>query len=192
MLRTFLAIPLPESIKNYLTDLSRQMQSLYQDQHDRLKWVVPEGMHITLAFLGDTREEDIDPLADQLAVTLRHFIPFRLTLTESGTFPHANKPRILWVGTYTDDEQLPAVKADVDRHLSGAGYTIEKRKFSPHITLGRIKRLVRNSNLVHNYLSHSVTALSFEVADIVWYQSILRPEGAEYSILKRFALGTEA
>ena len=186
-----MALPIPEHIKGLFKDLQQQMLR-HVHQHDQIRWVRPEGIHLTMNFLGDTEEQDIEkisPVLDSLATQLD---PFRLVLADTGCFPHANNPRVLWLSVQGGELILPGLKQKMDTIISEHGYPVEKRKFSPHITLGRIKRLVRNSNLVHNFISHDVTALSFDVSELVWYQSTLTSGGAKYSILKRFALGTEA
>lgn len=161
-------------------------------QHDLVRWVRPEGIHLTMNFLGDTQEQDLERIAPAIETLTSGVDPFKLLLADTGCFPHANNPRVIWVSIQGGEHILPAMKEQTDTILREHGYPVEKRKFSPHITLGRIKRLVRNSNLVHNFISHDVTALSFDVSELVWYQSKLTPGGAKYSILKQFALGTEA
>ena len=190
LLRTFIAIPVPTRVRDYLID---QMGSLKrQAVRDRIRWVGPEGLHLTLLFLGDTSPEHPEQYRSELSNRLEALTPFDLELGDTGTFPHANRPRVFWIGLESSSTTLVQLKQSLDTFFGERDYAIEKRRFHPHITLGRVKYISPQSNLVHTLLALDTKRLRFAVQEVVWYQSILHRSGAEYRELQKFTLGREA
>lgn len=184
--RTFLAIPIPESIKQYFIGMIKPIV----ERHDKINWVKPENIHITLSFLGET---DLEALEEQSVVieSLLNASPgFRLGTTETGIYPHANAPRVLWVGAAPYDLTLSGLKQNLDKELSRLGYELDKRPFQPHITLGRVKSISRKSSFIHKFLAAEVREFEFEVERVVWMKSTLTPVGAEYEELKSFKINS--
>ena len=184
VLRTFLAIPLPEDLQNYLAEFVRP----FRGRPDRVNWVPEKNLHLTLHFLGPTDTDKIPEQRAKLAATVAAFAPASLTLTDTGVFPHANNPRVLWVGALADERHLLDLHTAIGVQVSAMGYELAKRKFQQHITLGRVKSLSRNSKLVHDFLSAEVREQRFLCDEIKWLQSILTPAGAVYEELETFKL----
>ncbi len=181
--RTFIAIDIEpqRSILNILETLRRDHRL------DSIKWVSPEVMHLTLFFLGDTPVDQIDSIKESISKCVSQFKPLRLAIKGMGTFGKPT-PRVVWLGVEYPDE-LRRLKQEVDVALSAFGYVDDKETFNPHLTLGRIKFLhqvdrlkdtiQRNRNLVFQEVNAN---------HLVFYESILRPQGPEYRELARFQL----
>ncbi len=185
-IRTFLAIPLPKTLTGYLKTLPEPMIN----QKDHINWVKRENIHITLNFLGDTNPENIEAHSSQLEKIVGAYPNFEIGTLDTGIYPHANDPRVLWVGVAPYGSEFSSFKRDIDRELKVLGYTIDKRPFQPHITLARVKTISRKSMFVHKFLSTEVREFNFEVNEMVWLKSTLTPQGAEYEQLKSFKFKT--
>jgi len=180
--RTFLALPVPAHVREILANLSQPIR----DPADRISWVKAENIHITLNFLGDTDPELIESQAEIFEALAAQTPVFRLGTTETGIFPHANNPRVLWVGSAPFDTSLAHFKKNLDREVRELGYGLDNRPFQPHITVARVKTLSRKSSFIHHFLAADVRELIFDVDGMNWVQSTLTPAGAEYEILKTF------
>ena len=124
----FLALSLPEETKRYLNDSMEPMR--LEDSFK--KWVHPEDYHLTLAFLGSA--DELGPVMDKVG-RLTH-PSFSLTLSGFGTFGKSDSPRILWMGVEPSD-MLHRLRDHVFGACEEAGFQLDQRPFSPHITVGR-------------------------------------------------------
>jgi 2'-5' RNA ligase len=134
-LRTFLALPVTPTQRHRLQALRDELAV----RVDGVKWVEPDNLHLTLLFLGEvaTRETvDICRAASTAMVTVA---PFTLRLQGLGCFPHARRPRVLWVGVDSGKEHVIAVHDALEASLLELGcYRREERPYAPHVTLGRV------------------------------------------------------
>jgi 2'-5' RNA ligase len=153
------------------------------------RWTAPEAWHVTLKFVGEAREAELGKIFSALdAVRTRH-AAFHVTLGKFGAFPSLRSPRVLFFGVEMGAQPLVALADDVDRSLEEAiGLDRETRDFHAHATVARIKEplpraLVDKLSLVPP-LSHPVTRVS--TFDLM--ESRLGRTGAQYSVVKRFAL----
>ena len=134
-IRTFVAIELSDKIKRVLSEL---MQSLHEKDIRGVRLVRPEGVHLTLKFLGDIPVGKVGAVTEALSCVTSH-APFELGLDGTGVFPNERRPRVLWVGIKGDMAPLNALQSDVENALEGIGFRRERRGFSPHFTIGRIR-----------------------------------------------------
>ncbi len=179
MIRTFVAIDLPEGIKD---DLSSVIADLGR-KNDRVRWVKPAGMHLTLKFLGDIPEQTVGTLSAELDAVAREFPPLGLAVEGLGAFPNLRRPRVVWAGMSGDLELLRKLASRVDRACTSFGVKPEKRPFQAHITIGRLKV----PTVVD--LNKELRKKDFSATEIVLYQSELLPTGARYTVLNRSILG---
>ena len=135
--RSFIAIPVPsEGIKV----LQETVKSLHSDIGASVRWVRPEGIHLTLKFMGDIPAETVERVLEVLPPVAARFSPFELSISGLGVFPNPRRPRVLWAGVEGDIETLAALQLAVDLALGELGLPKEQRAFSPHLTLGRVRR----------------------------------------------------
>ncbi len=134
--RTFVALPIPQERAEKLA----RLQSLIAPELPTARWVEPEKFHLTLAFLGDVPDADLTLLCRTVADAVLSFPPFELSLEGLGVFPDPTRPRVVWAGvTGSDLEQLSVTQKAVAAAVASVGYPLEDDRFSPHITLGRLK-----------------------------------------------------
>jgi len=189
-LRIFIAIPLPERLLTRLNDVEYRLQG--KVSHRSVRWVKPEGVHLTLKFLGDTPRNEIPTIEEALTVVARNAPSFTLTAEGLGCFPSPGRPRVLWVGVTEPTGRLRVLYEAVEEAMTALGYKPERHSFTPHLTLGRVRRGASRED--RELISETVTGTrvgeltTFEADRFELIQSELKPSGAEYTTLKSFLL----
>ena len=135
-IRAFIAIELSEELK---ASLARLQGLIKQGSESYVKWVDPQGVHLTLKFLGNISVDKVSEISKAIAEVASSAAPFRLELTEFGAFPNLKAPRVAWVGLGGDLESLLRLQRGIDQALIPLGFPAEARAFSPHLTLGRVR-----------------------------------------------------
>ena len=130
-MRTFIAIELEEEVKEHLAQVQEQTQKLCR----KGSYTPKENFHLTLHFLGEVQEEDLDYLQEAIYETARRNRPFRMTIDKIGFFPRGNKG-ILWAGL-EKSSHLQRLFGTLEKSLEQQGFARERKGLSPHITLGR-------------------------------------------------------
>jgi 2'-5' RNA ligase len=186
--RTFIAIPIPDPIGTKLG----QKQVELTPTVPGCRWTTGAPFHLTLAFLGDVRNRDLDELCRNVAAATEPFERFELELKGLGAFPSLQKPRVIWAGiTAIDLNPLLELRKAVVQAATQAGYRPDDLRFHPHITLGRIK-----SDRGHQAPDLSAvvdreqtwSAGRFTAVEVVTYASTLDPKGPTYAPLGRARL----
>ncbi len=186
MKRLFVAVKL-EPDKDFIATYQALRKPLVLE---RIKWVEPQNMHLTLKFLGKTPDEQKPQLhAALLAVASRH-AEFELQLNKTGIFGSSYHPRVIWLGD-DDSQEIRQLGEDMLNSLDAAGFPRDRQNFVPHLTLGRIKQ-INNKKHFQKVMDRfrSAFSLSVNVKEFVLYQSILKPDGPVYIALKRYRLRT--
>ncbi len=184
-IRSFVAIELPEALKSRIASYQKQLKPLCPNT----KWVNPQSLHITLKFLGEQEKDLIERVKQNLEYVQGVVQPFELTIQHFGAFPGKRNPRVLWLGVLSKPmEPLHQLFNFIENDLQGLGFAREKRRFSPHLTLARVKRPGRFDALWTFVQQEPFEPFSFEVTEIVLMQSFLKREGAEYRAIKTFSL----
>ena len=189
-IRTFIAIELDESIKDGLTQLQKRLEG--PAPRGSVRWVRPEGIHLTLKFLGDVPADQIGEITQALQKGCEGFAPFSLSCGGLGCFPDLKRPRVVWVGIQEETGTLAQLQKAIEEHVAPLGYPTEKRKFSPHLTLGRVQKRVGSGDL--RRLGELVGASEIrklgqmEVRSVNLIRSDLRPSGAVYTRLAEVEL----
>ncbi len=192
-LRSFVALPLSEATHDHLW---RVEQKLKREMPPRaVRWVSPSKIHLTLFFLGDIMPEQLPEIKQALAVVAHNVQPFTATVKELGVFPHPGRPRVLWVGLEDPQNQLALLHAAVNEALASVGFEPETRPFTPHLTVGRVRRRV--SRAASRQIGEVMTATQIgtlgeePIETLALFRSDLKPSGAEYTALAIFSLGAE-
>lgn len=184
-MRTFIAIDLDPGLKTSLQNLVRILKRTGAE----VRWSGAQAMHLTLKFLGETEEDRASAASEALRRTASRHPGFRLELRGTGTFPPGRPPRVLWVGLEAGPE-LPALREDVETAMEALGFPRENRPFHPHLTLGRVKGPGRLREALAELGKHSDSTFGEMTArKVTFFQSLLRPEGAEYRVIGEFPLG---
>jgi len=178
-IRCFVALPIPRETANQLGDVAAKMS--YQDKSGAIRWVDQENYHITLAFLGEQQQTDLETLAEQLDYHLSQ-TEFQAVLSHLSPFPEARPKLIAAMMDKSDD--ISRVHRQVMNAIKSTMMLVDKRKFIPHVTLGRYRHS-RNT-----YAGGIPMNVSFEalIDEVVLFESVLTTSGAEYEPIYRFPL----
>lgn len=184
-MRTFVALDLDEPLKKDLLGLIGGLARLAGN----VRWVNAAGLHLTLKFLGDTPDDKVPVIADDLKLVCAKFPPIRLKLRGLGSFPPGRRPpRVIWVGIESQPI-LVSLQREVESAVVRFGFEREARSFQPHLTLGRVKFPGRLEALLREIERRREEDFGeTPVARVTYFQSILNPSGAEYKIISEFPL----
>jgi RNA 2',3'-cyclic 3'-phosphodiesterase len=182
--RSFIAIELPQDVKNGLHRIAHKIK---EGGHLGIKWANPEGVHITLKFLGNISTTQITAIKKVIQETTQGFPSFYLEIAGLGAFPDLMRPRVLWVSINGEIDKLSELQQKLDSLLVSCDFPKENRPFVPHLTLARIKDSVlpeerRNIGTFINPLRIE-DSISFDVQTVSLMRSQLTPKGAVYSCL---------
>ena len=188
LLRLFVAVDLPGQVREALARLQGGLKS--HDLSD-LRWVRPQGIHLTLKFLGETPAGRVAAITKALAGAIGGRRRFRLALGALGTFGGRRRPRVLWLDITGDIERVRELQAAVEEALVEVGFPPEERDFSPHLTLARVPQPGRPGTaerIVQALESVAAPRSEFDVREVVLIRSTLQPGGAVYERLAAFPL----
>ncbi len=156
--------------------------------NEKINWVDPENIHLTLAFPGDTEEDRIKVAAIMLKQQCSGFGEFDFNLSGTGVFKDFIDPRVIWIGI-KESEKLAELYGKIKTGLEDTGFKTENKPFRPHITIGRIKSLRNPGELrsaVEKYKDSGIQKVN--VKEVILYESILKPTGPVYKPIGIFKL----
>ena len=188
--RSFVAVELPEELKNELIELNGRLKS---GGHAGVRWVDPRGIHLTLKFLGDVAVNRLDDITAALVEATRELPTFQLEVGGLGVFPNPRRVRVVWVGISGEIDRLQLLQQRVESSLVKIGFPAESRQFTPHLTLARVRDQISPDE--RQSFGHFIESTAFEakcniVADTVFLmRSQLTRQGAIYSRLSSVGLG---
>jgi len=184
-MRTFVAVDISGDIRNRIQGLIDALRRVPSD----VRWSRPEGLHITLKFLGEIPIEKVEQVKARLQ-SLPSAAPMAIQIAGSGFFPNEGAPRVLWLGIRSGPE-LRELAAGVEKTLAALGIPKEDRAFSPHLTLGRIRGhggLPQLRELLKQ--QEPLDMGSFTATEFFLYESQPAPGGSLYQKLARYPLDT--
>ncbi|GAC1314374.1 MAG: RNA 2',3'-cyclic phosphodiesterase [Chloroflexota bacterium] len=179
-MRLFFAVDLPLPLKLALAEVQRRATS------GDYRWVDPDGMHITLAFLGEQspdRLETLRQVAEDAAAGVR---PSTLSLGQPHIFGRPRDPRVLLIQLQGDIHALQLLQHRLDAGLRSAGFRLEAREYTPHVTLARRRQRARGGSPPG--WPPPVPSGTIPLDHIVLFESRLSPRGATYSSVSRIPL----
>ncbi|MFO7838443.1 MAG: RNA 2',3'-cyclic phosphodiesterase [Desulfosalsimonadaceae bacterium] len=185
-IRAFIAVALPGHVKGSLGRLQTQLKQF----GIRMKYTDPENIHLTLKFLGDISEKDVDAVSENIAMAAAGFAPIELFAKGLGVFPGIRRPRVLWTGVAGQTEDLAQLHQNIEDAMAEFGFERENRRFTGHLTLGRFKGRSDPSLLAEAILKYGDFASdAFSVGHLHLFESTLTPKGPVYRILSSHPLG---
>ncbi|MEM7538006.1 MAG: RNA 2',3'-cyclic phosphodiesterase [Chloroflexota bacterium] len=216
-IRTFIAIELSQEIKTYLAAMQARLDDSVSITKPVVRWTNAKNVHLTLRFLGDTTSSQVTQLKPQLRSLAENHQPFSVAMPSHqsadddrakpiGVFPNWQRPSIVWAGITGELDVLFALQVGTESVAQTLGFAAETRKFSPHVTIGRIKAGRRMSGEEKSALRMLGTQLRdytarytrqelwqiepppMKVSEFTLIQSQLRPSGPAYTPLERFKL----
>jgi len=177
-------VDLPEELRDALSTCQERLRGT----EPGWRWVRPEGVHVTLRFLGEVAESRLQNLSARWRAAAAAGVPAMLEAGGLGTFPPRGRPRVLWVGLRDCSEgSLAALAGDLEREARDAGFPAEERPFSPHLTLARAA-----ADAAPRRPQAAVPALgSFRAGELTLFRSVPGRGGAVYTALERYPIGRE-
>ena len=180
--RGFIAIDIPSNKK--LLEMENEIKNTGAD----LKLVETENIHVTLKFLGDTDEEKIDEIEEIIKNSVKDINAFSIKLKGSGVFPNKNYMKVIWIGL-ENAEPIGEIAKKIDKQLENLGFEPEKRGFSAHLTIARVRSSRNKEKLIQIIEKYQdVEFVKIEVASVKLKKSVLTPKGPIYTTLKEVKL----
>ena len=184
-MRTFIAIEIPDEI---IKEMAKVQDELKRSGADA-GWTRPEGIHLTLKFLGEVPEAKIEEIKNALVRAAEATSRFRLEIAGAGAFPNPKNPRVVWLGVSGDIDKLSALQGSVEESMTAVGFDREERAFSPHLTLARIKYLRTRFSWQKAIDSiKDIRLAEFDVDHVSLMKSDIKPSGAVYTEIGRVRL----
>jgi 2'-5' RNA ligase len=183
--RTFIAIELDETINAALTDLQEQLKA--KVPRGSVRWVKPEGIHLTLKFLGNVPSDRIEKIERALSQACSGLPAFSFSVGSLGCFPNPRRPRVVWVGVQEESGTLKRLQKAVEDGMEKLGFAPEGRRFHAHLTLGRTQRRASSGDVRRLGQLVEETDIGqlgqMEARAVSLMKSDLRPTGAVYTQL---------
>ena len=188
-IRTFIAIDPDQAVRDRIVALQKTLARA----GTKVSWTQPENIHLTLLFLGEVEDKDLPAVCEAVANAVADPPSFTMSVETAGCFPNPRRPRILWVGVGQGAEQVTRVHDAIERPLLDLRcYRREDRRFTPHLTMGRVRAEGPARELVAA-LAKQATWKGGEctVREVLVMGSQLEPGGPRYTVLSRAKLRNE-
>ncbi len=184
-MRVFIAIELQDSIKDKIARIQERLKVT----QDKIKWVDPASVHLTLKFLGEIGEEKLRKVQQTARELAERIPPFKMEIKGMGVFPGFSSPRVMWIGARDTGSRLEELAANLEEALAEEGFVKERREWKAHLTLGRVKSLREADKLGGLIQKETETdAGKMEVQYITVMRSQLTPKGSIHTSLGQFHL----
>jgi 2'-5' RNA ligase len=182
-MRLFIGIPLPGEYAHII----RKIQAAWKKRLvSKVSWVRPDLAHVTLKFLGEVEEDKVVSIVQAMRDAARG--SFEAQGGAGGFFPPKGAPRVIWVGLRQGREECAAYFEQLDGGLAKAGFLVEPKPFSPHLTVARVKAAVRNDDWSGLLADLKRDWPVFTMSHVVLWQSILKSSGPEYRRVEEVGL----
>lgn len=178
-IRAFVAVEIPDDVK----DEVGRLVSHFSHQSLPVRWVSRNNLHLTLVFLGENPPEFVEKVKQQLALASAEIRAFSMSLKGLGVFPNEHSPRVIWLGIEQGRDELILLAQQTLKKLVTIGFIPEKRPFSAHLTIGRVREPIRD---VRSIIGRPYASRAFPVRELVLFQSHLKPTGPVYERLGQY------
>lgn len=179
----FVAAGLPDEIRTRLSAMKERLEPLSLP----IRWVRPEGIHLTLKFLGEVPVDRVARIEGALRGTGR-CRPHDVEVRGIGTFPERGRPRVIWAGLSGDVAEVVRLASSIEAALEQAGLPRETREFRAHLTLGRFREPPQGDwrSALDRHADEAFG--TFRIDAFALYESVLQQGGARYRVVSRFAI----
>ena len=181
MIRLFVALKIPDMVKS---EIFKHCYVASENSQD-YRWEAKDKVHLTLKFIGEIKEELLQQITDELEF-VKNYSAFDCRISRFGFFFRDNEARILWCNLETDKSIVSLVN-ELNERLKKYDIEVKKRKFKGHLTLLRIKDKV-SEKFIKRFKEYSFNPIKFNANEIALIQSVLKPSGSEYKVLKIYEL----
>jgi 2'-5' RNA ligase len=185
--RTFICIEMPEEIRRRIEELQRSLRSI----DAQASWVRGKNIHLTLKFLGDVERGRIERVIEGVAGAALEIDPFEIEVGGAGCFPSPRRPRVLWVGLVRIADELRELHRRVENSLARSGFARDEKKFSPHLTIARLRSERNAAQLAEKLIETGFPSASFTAREVIVMRSELSSGGSIYTPLDIIKLGSQ-
>ena len=188
-MRVFIAVDINQQIKEAISRLQEQLQRKSGVGKGQAIWVKPDAMHLTVKFLGEIDDKQLDSVRKTVEEIVKKYKSFELSVESVGFFG-GKAAKVLWVGSVKGSDNLSALAKDIEESLSQAGFAKEEREFAAHLTICRIKDFSAGKRLAE--LAGGLTDFNAGIVlidAVKIYQSQLTPAGPIYTEMANYKLG---
>jgi 2'-5' RNA ligase len=189
-IRCFIAFEIPQEVREKIA----ATQLFLKKFNEPVRWVKPEGVHLTIKFLGDVEESRITEISDKLQHIADQTRAFSVKTDGLGAFPNLKRPRVLWVGLLPTLQEhglhLAELFQRINNDLAEVGFKNEQKKFKPHLTIARVKAPL-SRRFGEEFAKLSFEGDEIDFGEIVLMQSTLKPTGAVYTPLYKVILNQD-
>lgn len=186
-IRAFIAVPIDQTIRAG----AGYIQEVLKKTGGDVKWVNTENLHLTLRFLGNIPEVNLQEYYKAVQKSVSFSSSFRISFQGLGVFPGFSRPRVLWIGIKQGKKEISQLAHNINTLLGQASLVDrdKKEKFSPHLTLGRVCSR-RGQEKLMKVLKENIDCFGgeMEVTEIHFIKSTLTSKGPIYNTLKKFKL----
>jgi RNA 2',3'-cyclic 3'-phosphodiesterase len=187
VLRVFTAVEISPEVRSAALRLIERLRAVPA----KVTWTKAVNLHYTLKFLGDVPIEKTAAICQAVQAAAKPFTPFEMVAAGAGAFPSAGHPRTLWLGVSDGAEALELLFQAMERLLEPLGFPKEHRRFTAHLTLGRVREsspgaMQQLSELLHKHADFDAGAMT--VDSVTVFSSTLGREGPTYEVLSRAEL----
>jgi 2'-5' RNA ligase len=186
MKRIFVAVDISDEARRGAASYIESLRKEFRDV--RVGWERAEKLHLTMKFLGNCEENQLIELEKAVAGISREISKFRFQVAETGVFPNARNPRVLWIDVKDAAGNLSKINDRLETECEKIGFARENRRFVPHLTIARIKEPHRARDLAQTHLQNKFEPVETLVSRIVIYESQLLPTGSVYSVVSKHEL----
>ena len=183
-MRCFIAIDVSEEVRLSISGATEKLKGLSKG----VRWVPSGHIHLTLKFLGETGDDMAPQIQERLSLLCSRHAPFVLTVSGAGGFPNLRRPNVLWVGI-GESRPLSLLNGDIEQSMADLGFEREVKRFSPHLTVGRVKGVDGLDAVTREWITLKDSFFgTITVGETLLMKSTLKPGGAEYSKIAGFKL----
>lgn len=176
----FCAVELPPEVKEHVgAHVARLRGSAAPGA--KASWERPEKLHLTVKFIGEIDEAQVESLSHAAERASSGVEPFRLSLEGTGAFPTRGLARVLWLGVADASGRLARLHARLEDECTREGFPRERREFSPHLTLARLRVPAGARELAALHKETDFEPVSFPVTQLKVIRSELGPDGSRYT-----------
>jgi 2'-5' RNA ligase len=184
--RVFCAVELPQEVRARLEAHVLRLRKELPDA--AASWSRVENIHLTLKFFGNVEVDRIQKIAGAAERAVKQFSKFQISVGETGAFPRASRPQVLWIGVSDPSGQLTALQEKFENECAAEGFPNEDRAYRPHLTIARLRRPEGARQLAEAHLKIRFEPVEVAVTEIVVFRSELSPKGSKYTPISRHQL----
>lgn len=177
VIRTFVCIEIPQSVKDRIGELQNELRK----SGASVGWTKPSNIHLTLKFLGDVSTSSIERVSKAVERAAIGISQFEIEVAGTGCFPSTRNPRVLWVGLTNVTDAMKQLYSNIESELEREGFPREHRKFSPHLTIGRVRTPGTGASVAEQLIARGFEPERFLATEVIVMRSDLKPTGSIYT-----------